>query len=274
MGLRIATNVASISAQRNLARNEENTVKAIRSLATGSRVVSPGDDSAAFAISEVLRGQAASLDQAKKNAQTATGLIQVAEGGLNEQNNILIRLRELAIQAASDTVGDDERSFIDTEYQALLAEFDRVALTTKFGHKQILSGDRQEYEFHLGTSGEGFDIVRYKMETDTRASSLDMKGTGVADKSDARDSLSNIDDAMKAIAKERAGFGAMQGRLEIAANHLDLQRENVLIARSRIADADIAEEVSKVVQGRVLRDFGIAILAQANQDPISALKLL
>jgi flagellin len=274
MGLRIGTNVASISAQRNLARNEERTLRAVRSLASGSRVVAPGDDAAGFAISEVLRGQAASLEQAKRNAQTATGLIQVAEGGLNEQNNILLRLRELAIQAASDTVGSEERGFLNVEYQQLVQEFDRIAMTTTFGRRPLLSGAKDDFEFHLGSGGKDIDVVRYRMDTDTRASSLGIKGTGVEDRSDARSSLSSIDDAVSAISKARAGFGAIQSRLEIAANNLDLQRENILMARSRIADADVAEEVSKVVQGRILRDFGTSILAQANQDPIAALKLL
>ena len=274
MGLRIGTNVASLAAQRNLSRSEAMTVHASRALSSGSRIVSPGDDAAGFAISENLRGQAASLQQAKHNTDNAKGLIQVAEGGLNEQNNILIRLRELAVQAASDTVGDQERDFIDTEFQNLIAEFDRIAQTTRYGQKQLLAGTNEQFEFHLGSGNTEHDVIKYSLDADTRASSLELRGLRVNDKSDARDSLKDIDIGLGKIAQARAGFGAMQSRLEIAGNNLDLQRENILAARSRIADTDVALEVSNLVQGQVLQEFGTMVLAQANQNPARALKLL
>ena len=119
-------------------------------LASGSRVVQAGDDAAGFAISEILRGQASSITQAKNNSENAKGLIQVAEGGLNEQNNILIRLRELTVQAASDTVGEDERKFMNTEFMQLKAELDRIAKTTRYGAKELLAGSNEKYEFYLG----------------------------------------------------------------------------------------------------------------------------
>lgn len=277
MGLRIGTNVAAISAQRNLARSEAMTVHASRALASGSRIVSPGDDAAGFAISESLRGQAASLKQAKQNSENAKGLIQVAEGGLNEQNNILIRLRELSVQAASDTVGDQEREFINTEFQNLVEEFDRIAKTTKYGQKSLLTGSNQEFEFFLGaggTSNNSNDIIKYKLDTDTTSSAMDIASADVTEKKGAQKALQSIDTAIYGIAKARAGFGAMQSRFEIASNNLDLQRENVMEARSRMADADVAVEVSNLTQGQVLQEFGTAVLAQANQNPARALKLL
>lgn len=274
MGLRIGTNIASISAQRNLARSESEVVRSSRALASGSRIVSPGDDAAGFAIAESLRGQAASLKQAKQNAENAKGLIQVAEGGLNEQNNILVRLRELAVQAASDTLSDTERGFLNTEFQNLTAEFERIAQTTTYGSKQLLAGADKEYEFHLGAGSSKHDIVAYRLDADTRASTLDLDGLSVDYKSYARSSLQYIDRALVQIAKTRSGFGAMQSRLEIAANNLDLQHENIVGARSRIADADVALEVSNMVQAKVLQEFGTAVLAQANQNPARALKLL
>lgn len=274
MSLRIGTNVASIAAQRNLDRAESKTTHAIRALSSGSRIVQSGDDAAGYAISESLRGQAQSLKQAKQNADNATGLIQVAEGGLNEQNNILIRLRELAVQSASDTVGDDERGFLETEFSNLIQEFDRIAATTTYGKKQLLTGTNEEFEFHLGTGNTDLDIIRYKLETDTRSSSLGIDGMSVVDQGDARSALNEIDGAMMKVANARAGFGAIMSRLEIAGNNLDLQRENVLSARSRIADADVAFEVSEMVQGQVMQELGVAVLAQANQNPMRALKLL
>lgn len=274
MGLRIATNVASIAAQRNLARNEERTSHAIRALSSGSRIVKAGDDAAGFAISETLRGQAASLKQAEQNADNAAGLVQVAEGGLNEQNNILIRLRELAVQSASDTVNDEERDFLDSEFQQLLQEFDRIAVTTRYGSKQLLAGDDTDYEFYLGTSNEDDSVIQYKSNADTRSSTLDIKGLSVADRGDARDLLSDLDRVALELAKARSGFGAMQSRLEIAGNNLEIQRENVLAARGRITDADVAHEVSEMTAGQVQHQFGVAVLAQANQFPERALRLL
>jgi len=274
MGLRISTNVPSLNVQRFLAQSEKKTSHAIRALASGSRIVDAGDDAAGFAISERLRGQAESLGQARGNADAATGLIQVAEGGLNEQNNILIRLRELAIQSASDTVGDDERAFLDTEFQQLLQEFDRISETTTYGRKKLLTGTNEEFEFHLGTGNSRVDVIRYKLDADTRSEALDIKGLSVADQDDAKSVLEDIDAAVHTIAKARAGFGASQSRLEIAGNNIDIQRDNVIAARSRIADADVAHEVSEMVQGQILQQLGVAVLAQANQSGQAALKLL
>lgn len=274
MGFRISTNVASLAAQRQLEKSESRVSHAIRALSSGERIVKAGDDAAGFAISESLRGQAASLKVAKNNADSAVGLIQVAEGGLNEQNNILIRLRELAVQSASDTVGDEEREFLQTEFDQLLKEFDRIAATTTYGQKKLLVGSNEEFEFHLGTGKEEVNVIRYKLDADTRAAELGIGEISVSDQDDARDSLENVDAALLNIAKARAGFGAIQSRLEIAGNNLDLQHENVLAARSRIADADVAFETAELIQGQVLRDFGVAVLAQANQNPTSALRLL
>lgn len=247
---------------------------AIRALSSGERIVQAGDDAAGFAIAESLRGQAQSLKVAKNNADSAKGLVQVAEGGLNEQNNILIRLRELAVQSASDTVGDDEREFLNTEFTQLLQEFDRIANTTRYGNKQLLTGTNEEFEFHLGTGSSEVDVISYKLDTDTRTRELGIAKLNVEDQDDARDSLEDIDEAMLKIARARAGFGAMQSRLEIAGAHLDLQRENVLAARSQIADADIAFETSELVQGQILQSFGVSVLAQANQSASRALRLL
>jgi len=274
MGLRISTNVASIVAQRNLDRSAAQTLRASRALSSGSRINNPGDDAAGFAIAESLRGQAASLHQAKRNSDDATGFIQVAEGGLNEQNNILVRLRELAVQSSSDTVGDDERGFLNTEFQNLIAEFDRIAQTTMYGRKKLLTGTNQQYEFHLGAGNTADDIITYKFDSDTRARSVDIAGNDILDKSGAKSSLTAVDNAMLKVAQARASFGAMQSRFEIASNNLAIQEENIRAARSRIADADVAAETANLAQGQVLQEFGTAILAQANQSPSKALKLL
>lgn len=275
MGLRIGTNVAAIAAGRNLSRTSEKVERSLEALASGRRINRPGDDAAGFAISERLRGQEKSLAQARRNSDNAIGLIQVAEGGLSEQNNIVVRLREIAVQSASDTVGDEEREFLDTEFQQLVAEFDRIAQTTQFGQKKLLVGTNEEFEFFLGTSGDpSTDVISYKLDADTRADQLGLTSMSVADQDEAQGVLKDLDDSLLQLARARAGFGAIQGRLEIAGNNLDVQRENVSSAYSRIADADVAAEVSELAKQRVLQDFGVAVLAQANQNPDLARRLL
>jgi flagellin len=221
-----------------------------------------------------LRGQGASLSQAKRNAETAIGLVQVAEGGLSEQNNILVRLRELAVQSASDTVGEDERGYLNTEFDQLQREFDRIAETTTFGNKKLLSGANQEFVFHLGAGGGQEDAIRYTFDTDTRGDALGIADLSVKDKDASNRVLKTIDTALRAVAKARAGFGAIQSRLEIASTNLDVQHENIAAARSRIADADVAHEAAEMAQGQIQLEFATSVLAQANQIPQHALKLL
>ncbi|MDZ4083218.1 MAG: flagellin [Bdellovibrionales bacterium] len=275
MGLRIGTNVAAIAAARNLEKNSGRLERSYQRLASGNRIVRPGDDAAGYAISEQLRGQERGLLQARRNADNAIGLIQVAEGGLSEQNNIVVRLREIAVQAASDTVGDSEREFLDVEFQQLVQEADRIAQATRFGQKQLLVGTNEEFEFFLGTSGDPkTDVISYRLDTDTRADSLGLSGLAVSDQDEAQTVLENLDESLVTLANARAGFGSIQGRLEIAGNNLDVQRENVMAARSRISDTDVAAESAELAQAQVLQEFGVSVLAQANQNPGRAMKLL
>ena len=274
MGLRIGTNIASIAAQRELARSEKRTTHALNALSSGSRIVSAGDDAAGFAVSETLRGQAASLVAAKNNAENAQGMIQVAEGGLNEQNNILIRLRELTVQSASDTVSETERQYLNIEFNQLSQELDRIAKTTLFGSKPLLQGQNQQYQFHLGTQNKAEDVITFNMDADTRGGTLGIASLSISDRDEARGNLQAIDSAVDKIAGARAKFGAIQSRLEIATRNVDQQRENVLAAKSRISDADVAYETSELVAGQLAQDIGISVLAQANQNPLRALKLI
>lgn len=275
MSLRIGTNVAAIAANRNLSQTGQELQRSYERLASGNRIVRPGDDAAGFAISEQLRGQESGLMQARRNADSAIGLIQVAEGALAEQNNIVVRLREIAVQSASDTVSDTEREYLDTEFQSLVAETDRIAQSTRYGQKQLLVGTGENFDFFVGTTGDSStDVINYQLKADTTASSLGLSGLGVADQDDAQEVLKDLDDSLMTLADARAGFGAIQGRLEIAGNNLETQRQNVTEARSRIADVDVAEESSKLARNQVLQELGVSVLAQANQSPFRALKLL
>ncbi len=274
MALRINTNVASIAAQRQLDISQRRTEHALKALSSGSRIVNAGDDAAGLAISENLRGQLAGLKMARYNAENATSLIQVAEGGLNEQTNIIIRLRELGIQAASDNVSDTERGYLNQEFTNLVSEFDRVATTTAFGHKKLLTGSGEKFEFHIGPDAGEENIVRYQLDSDSRASTVGISGLRVDDQDDARDALQSIDEGLDKLSAIRASFGAIQSRFQAAASNLAIQSENVAAARSRIYDVDVAHETAELASAAVTQNAGVAVLAQANQMPERATRLI
>ncbi len=274
MGLRISTNVASINAQRQLGTQQTKASHALAALSSGSRIVNAADDAAGLAISENIKGQTRGLAMARQNAFNAGSLVQVSEGGLGEINNILIRLRELGVQAASDNIGDDERAFLDQEVQQLVLESDRIAKTTRFGSKQLLDGSGDELEFQVGAFAGDENIINYKMSADATASKLGISGVSVDSKGSARDLLSSVDDAMKDIGKMRADFGAVQSRLNTTTSNLDIQHENLSAANSRIRDADIAKESADLASSQVLQQAAISVMAQANQQPAMALRLL
>ena len=274
MSLRIGTNVASLAAQHNLSKSNAQKLKAIKSLSSGNRITQASDDPAGFAIAENLRGQLKGLEQVKRNANSAVSLVQVAEGGLNEQNNILLRLRELGVQAASDTVSEQEREFLQVEFSQLLEELDRIASSTTYGSKKLLSGSGEEFEFHVGANAGEENIIRYTLDADASSDSLGVSGLSVDDKDNALDSLESIDEGLIKMAEMRSSFGAMQSRLLHTSNHLDNQIENVAGARSLIADADVAKETADLVQADILQSTGVAILAQANNIPRHAERLI
>src|SRR3954470_18378149 len=198
MGLRIATNITALNAQRQMATTRLSLDKSFERLASGSRINHAGDDAAGLAISENLRAQVRGIRQAKRNAQDGISLIQVSEGGLNEVGNILIRLRELAIQAASDTIGDTERGFTDREYQSLKEEIDRISNVTEFNGTPLLNGRAGIFEIQVGTHNNPvLDRVIYNGErSDASLDALKMGGESVATKQGAQLSLAVIDDAL------------------------------------------------------------------------------
>jgi flagellin len=276
MGLRIATNTTALNAQRQMAITRMNLDKSLEKLASGSRINHAGDDAAGLAISENLRAQIRGIRQAKRNAQDGISLIQVSEGGLNEISNMLIRLRELAIQAASDTIGDTERQFVDREYQSLKQEMDRIANVTQFNGTPLLNGRAGIFEIQVGTHNNPIlDRVVYNGErSDATLDALRLGGESVATKQGAQLSLSVIDDALIRVNSIRADLGAMQNRLQSTINNLAISDENLSAANSRIRDADIAEEVSEMTKQNILMNSGISVLGQANNTNQAALKLL
>ena len=274
MSLRINTNMASINAQRNLDVQQQRNTKAMKALSSGSRINSAADDAAGLAISEKLRGDIRGMGMARQNAENAVSFIQVGEGGLNEVNNILIRLRELGIQSASDTIGDEERGFLDMEAQHLMEEVDRIAETTKFGQQNLLNGSQEELEFQVGIGSDENSIIRFKMDADATTSSLGVNGLDFGDKSGARDALDSIDEALVKVGGMRANFGAIQNRMDSAVRNIDVQKESLSTANSRIRDADIAHETAELTSSQILQQASIGMLAQANSAPSAALRLI
>lgn len=274
MGLRISTNMPAIAAQRVLQTNAKRLEHSTQALATGSRIVRAADDAAGLAISENLKGQIRGIAQARNNAYNAGSLVQVAEGGLNEINNILVRVRELGIQAASDNIGDRERGFINEESKQILQEADRIAKTTRFGDKMLLDGSGGQQDFHVGPFGGKENIISFSLDSNATASELGIDGIDLTDKSGARDALDTVDEAMNRIGMMRANFGAIQSRLDSTVSNLDTQYENVNAANSRLRDADVAKETSEIASANILQNAAVSVLSQANQFPQVALKLI
>lgn len=276
MGLRINTNTASLNAQRNLVDTKLGLDKSLERLSSGYRINRAGDDAAGLAISENLRAQIRGLRQASRNAQDGVSLVQVAEGALNEISSILIRLRELSVQAASDTIGPVERQFLNVEYDQLVSEIDRIADGTEFNGTQLLSGTGSILDFQVGTRNDpNIDRLSFDAsKADANSAALAVNLTSVADKASAQNALSAIDSAIVSVSAMRADFGAIQNRLQSTISNLAVSVENLSAANSRIRDVDVAEETAELTKNNILLNAGTSVLAQANQTSQTALGLL
>lgn len=276
MGFRIATNVPSLTAQRSLSKISSKEQTTTAQLASGNRITKSSDDSAGLAISEKLRANIRSSQQANRNANDGISMIQVAEGGLDESANILIRLRELAIQSASDTVGETERSYTDLEFQQLKSELQRISQTTEFNDVNLLDGSSSELEFQIGAGNDAFEdrIVYDPGQINSGLDNLGLSGGSVAQKEDAQGVLEQIDSAINTLSGQRAELGALQNRLLTTSANLEASVENMSAANSRIRDVDYAEATAKNVQNNIMKQAGITVLSQANQTPAQAMRLL
>jgi flagellin len=245
-------------------------------LASGSRIVRAKDDPAGLAISDGMNATIRSLGQAMRNAQDGISLIQVFEGGTTEISNMLVRLRELSIQSASDTVGDSERSLINNEMQELKQEVSRIAKTTNFAGKNLLAGQKIHLDFQIGTNNdpEKDRIVFDPGASDLTAEGLGVDGLDISTKDGAQEGLETIDAALTTVNQLRARIGASQNRLQTTINSQSVAIENLSAAKSRIKDADVAQETTNLARENILRQAGVAVLTQANDNPRIALSLL
>ncbi|MBL7716783.1 MAG: flagellin FliC [Bdellovibrionales bacterium] len=276
MALRIATNVQSLAAQRSLGINNENQQRSLEKLSSGSRINRAGDDAAGLAISEKLKGHLRSMKQAIRNAQDGVSLIQVAEGSFNEISNIMIRMRELSIQGASDTISDVERGFIDKEVQSLKAEINRIAGSTEFNGHKLLDGSSPALEIQVGLHNRpGED--RFVFDSENLVSNLavfGMDGVATTTKEASQSNLEVLDAAISKLNDNRSNLGALQNRLQSTINNSMIYHENLSAANSRIRDTDVAEETAELVKQNILTNATITVLGQANTNPQAALKLV
>ena len=276
MGLRINTNVASLNAQRNLGSTRINLNKSLEKLSSGQRINRAGDDAAGLAISENLKAQIKGLGQAERNAEDGVSLVQIAEGALGEVSNILIRLRELSVQAASDTIGGTERKFLNVEFEQLTSEVDRIANSTEFNRVPLLNGTGSVFDIQIGTRNDPIsDRLTFDASSaDVNVAALGLNLASVSDKISAQNSLTSIDQAIISVSGIRADFGALQNRLQSTVNNIQVSIENLSSANSRVRDTDVAAETAELTKQNILMQAGTSVLSQANSSTNSALALI
>ncbi len=273
MGLRINNNIASLNAQRNLSRSQESLGRTFERLSSGLRITRASDDAAGLAISERLRSRIRSLNQAGRNANDGVSLVQTAEGALDEVSNILVRLRELAIQSSSDTVSNDDKETLDTEFQSLVGEIDRIAQVTAFNGTSLLDGSDTSVSVRVAEGTASVDSIAVTLES-IRTSALTINSLDIGSGGNTTTAITNLDAAINAVARIRGNLGASQNRLETAIASIANTAANLQAAESRIRDVDVASETAILTRNSILQQAAVSILAQANAAPQVALSLL
>ena len=276
MGIRINTNTASLRAQTSLKDVGEEKHESLVKLSSGQRITKAADDAAGLAISEKINAEVRSTRQATRNANDGMALVQTAEGALSEASSLLTRMRELSMQAASDSYSDVDRSMSDQEYQHLKNELERISQTTEFNGRRLLDGSGKKLDFQVGTGNHSLDDqVSYDAGVlNSNLNSLGVNDLTIQNKTAAQSGLSQLDAAITKVSGQRAVIGSLQNRLMSSANNLSVYSENMSGAYSRIRDVDFAEESSKLAKHGILEQAGTMVLSQANTDPKSALKLM
>lgn len=274
MGLRIQTNIASLNAQRNLGTASQSLQASYRRLSTGLRIATAADDAAGLAISERLRAQIRSVSQAERNANDGISLVQTAEGALNEVNSILIRMRELGIQARNGTLTADDRTTLDQEFQQIISEIARISSATTFSGIKLLDGSSPTLSLQVGSGvTQGVDTIDVSLVSIV-PTALGLGSLSITDISNSTLAIQAVDTAINSVVGLRGSLGATQNRLASTINQLQIDRENLSAAESRIRDLDIASETANLTRSSILQQAAISILSQANLQPQAALSLL
>ncbi|MEM6959756.1 MAG: flagellin [Myxococcota bacterium] len=276
----IRTNTQSLTAQRSLSQTQMQLQKSMNRLSTGLRINRAGDDAAGLAISESFRAQIRSLGQAERNANDGISLLQTAENTMNELSSIMIRMRELATQSATDTVSVQQRGYIEQEAAALRTEVDRLASVTEFNGIPLLDGSATNLDLQIGINNTAADRITFSFPAmdsatlGTAGGGAALSTTDLSTKAGAQAALGIVDAAINDISSERAGIGATENRLQVTITNLQSARENLSAANSRIRDTDVAAETAALTRNNILMQAGTNVLSQANQLPSIALSLL
>ncbi len=276
MGFSVQSNIASLNAQRHLRGTQRSLATSMGRMSSGLRINQASDDAAGLAISEKLRSQVRSLAQAQRNSNDGISLLQTAEGALAEDNDMLIRMRELAVQSANGTQGTSERLAIHNEFDALRSEMDRISEVTEFNGTNLLNGALSAgMTFQVGINNVAAnDQITVSMGDSDAAGIGISAGMTLSTVAGAQSALSLIDSAISSVSSRRGDLGAVQNRLLSTINNLSTSHENLSAANSRIRDADIAQESASFARSQILMQAGVSILAQANPRPSLALNLI
>lgn len=275
MSLTVNTNIASINAYNNLSKSTAAMQKTFSRISSGLRITSAADDAAGLAVSENLDAEGRSVEAAKRNVNDGIGVVQVAEGATGEVGNIIKRMRELAVQASSETLGTDERAYVNDEFEQLSAEVGRIASTTNFNGVALTDGADTTLDVQVGINGTANDRLTISLgDLTTSALGIDTGSIDLSTAAGAQAALTDLDDALETVNGYRSSYGAMQNRLEASLSSLSTYGENVSAAKSRILDADFAKESAEMSKLQVMQQAGIAVLGQANGIAGSALRLI
>jgi flagellin len=274
MSLVINTNLASLNARGSLDTVSNRLEKNFAHLSTGLRITTAADDAAGLAISERMRAQIRSLSQAQRNANDGISMVQVGEGAMNEMDNILIRMRELAIESNNGTVSASDKDTLNDEFTSLIAEIDRIAQATQFNGVNLLNGSTANVVFQVGANNvTNVDTLSVGLVS-VLASDLGISALDISSAGSATTAISGIDAAINVVVASRGDLGALQNRLQSTITNLGVSVENLTAAESRIRDVDVAAETAELTRNSILQQASISVLAQANVQPQNALKLL
>jgi flagellin len=279
MTISVLTNVASLNAQRNLTSTQAALASSVGRLSSGMRINSASDDAAGLGISENLKANIRSLAQAQRNANDGISMSQVAEGSMNDMQGIVSRMRELSVQSSNSTLGDTERGYIQTEFSQLSSEINRISAVTDFNGQKLLDGSASAgLTFQIGiqnTANDRLSMSITKLTTSTLGStSLHIASASLSTATKAQAAIGAFDKAIQQLSQARAKVGASQNRMTVTVSNLAVSQENLTAANSRIRDVDVAAESANLTKAQILSQAGLAVLAQANQLPQSALSLL
>jgi flagellin len=277
MGIRVQTNTASLNALRNLSQTVAVDQASSEKLSSGSRVNKAADDAATLSISSKLNAEIRSQSQGIRNASDGISLLQTAEGGLNEISNILVRLRELAIQSSTGTVGQNERVFIDREAQIMVSRISQVAKSTQYNGMKLLASHDEDFQIHMGggvKAGQEEVYVIDRSEFHSTAARLGLDEMNFSSQDSSQEALGLIDRAINRTSSRRSAIGALQNRITSGKGVAENSNQNKVSSQSQMKDADFAQTLSENAKSKILEMAGMAVLSQANSSASIALKLI